>query len=380
LAVEYAKFTAQLNAAKEFRQATSDAVRGYANITTVGKTARTMIKNLGNIVQRTEVFRQQLSTLNQMGLNKDLYNQILQSGLDAGSATAKALLKGGPLAVEEMNNLFNQLDMTSSQLADDSTKVMFNGGEDVIQGFIDGVMAQDEAVRKEAESIAAAFNTQFQATLDAATLQIDTLLSTLEAKRGELETQARSLADSFNSAFQNALNTAISQNAPAGAPASTGYRADRGESISDVAAQFGISEEALLAANPKFTDPTHPQYQAGYQNGDYLYNNTLVNIPQAATGGMITGRGTGTSDSILARLSNGEFVMSASAVSKYGSGFMSGLNSGKVTMPSAKKSSAGSTNHYSITVQAGVGDPAQIGKQVVNAIAAYEKTSGKKIL
>lgn len=380
LAVEYAKFTAQLNAAKEFRQATSDAVKGYANITTVGKTARTMVKNLGKIVQRTEVFRQQLSTLNQMGLNKDLYNQILASGLDAGSATAKALLKGGPLAVEEMNSLFNQLDKTSKLLADDSTKVLFNGGEDVIQGFIDGVLAQDEDVRKQAEKIATAFNTQFQTTLNTATLNIDTLLTTLEAKRGELETTAKSLADSFNTAFQNALNAAVGANAPAAAPASSAYRAERGESIADVAAKFGTTEEALLAANPKFVDSANPNYKAGYKGGDYLYSNTLVNIPQAATGGLIKGMGSGTSDSIMARLSNGEFVMSAAAVNKYGTGFMSGLNSGTVTMPRPSKSNGGGGNNYSITVNAGVGDPAQIGKQVVNAIAAYEKTSGKKII
>jgi Ca2+-binding EF-hand superfamily protein len=47
-----------------------------------------------------------------------------------------------------------------------------------------------------------------------------------------------------------------------------------------------------------------------------------------ASGGMVQGRGTGTSDSILARLSKGEFVMNAEAVKKWGSGFMHQLNSG----------------------------------------------------
>lgn len=46
----------------------------------------------------------------------------------------------------------------------------------------------------------------------------------------------------------------------------------------------------------------------------------------AASGGYITGPGTGTSDSIPARLSNGEFVMSAAAVKTYGVDFMNSLN------------------------------------------------------
>ena len=45
-----------------------------------------------------------------------------------------------------------------------------------------------------------------------------------------------------------------------------------------------------------------------------------------AAGGLIRGAGTGTSDSILARLSNGEFVMSAGAVRRLGSDFLASLN------------------------------------------------------
>ena len=49
-----------------------------------------------------------------------------------------------------------------------------------------------------------------------------------------------------------------------------------------------------------------------------------------ATGGMFSGPGTGTSDSILARVSNGEFISKASSVAKYGSDFYHALNDGKI--------------------------------------------------
>jgi hypothetical protein len=51
-----------------------------------------------------------------------------------------------------------------------------------------------------------------------------------------------------------------------------------------------------------------------------------------AGGGSVRGPGTGTSDSILARLSNGEFVMQMRAVRKYGLGFMAAVNSGKLDL------------------------------------------------
>lgn len=51
----------------------------------------------------------------------------------------------------------------------------------------------------------------------------------------------------------------------------------------------------------------------------------------AATGGYITGPGTGTSDSIPARLSNGEYVIKASSVQKFGKDFFDSLNAGQMS-------------------------------------------------
>lgn len=66
---------------------------------------------------------------------------------------------------------------------------------------------------------------------------------------------------------------------------------------------------------------TAPKY---YQDG-----NSFSQFPPDgyATGGMVAGPGTGTSDSILARLSNGEFVMKAAAVRHYGPDLLRRLNS-----------------------------------------------------
>jgi phage-related protein len=50
-------------------------------------------------------------------------------------------------------------------------------------------------------------------------------------------------------------------------------------------------------------------------------------VQENARGGHIRGRGTGTSDSILSWLSNGEFVIRAAAVKKFGVGFFQALNS-----------------------------------------------------
>ena len=49
---------------------------------------------------------------------------------------------------------------------------------------------------------------------------------------------------------------------------------------------------------------------------------------EKATGGIINGIGTSTSDSIPAMLSNGEYVVKASSVRKYGTNFLNAVNDG----------------------------------------------------
>ncbi len=53
-------------------------------------------------------------------------------------------------------------------------------------------------------------------------------------------------------------------------------------------------------------------------NGNY--------VGEYADGGAIAGPGTGTSDSLLARVSNGEYIMRAASVERYGTGFMDAIN------------------------------------------------------
>jgi TP901 family phage tail tape measure protein len=58
-------------------------------------------------------------------------------------------------------------------------------------------------------------------------------------------------------------------------------------------------------------------------------------------GGLIKGAGTGTSDSIPARLSNGEYVINANAVSRYGVDFMNSLNQMRASGPMPSSVGAG---------------------------------------
>ena len=63
----------------------------------------------------------------------------------------------------------------------------------------------------------------------------------------------------------------------------------------------------------------------------HLIWNMVSKLFGFATGGLVRGVGTSTSDSIPAMLSNGEYVISADAVRRYGTNFLDAVNSGKFT-------------------------------------------------
>ena len=75
--------------------------------------------------------------------------------------------------------------------------------------------------------------------------------------------------------------------------------------------------------------------RSGIKGGRFDYAEQWFNKINAsgskyfAAGGPVNGRGTATSDSIPARLSNGEYVIQANSVKKYGTGFFDALNAGR---------------------------------------------------
>lgn len=102
----------------------------------------------------------------------------------------------------------------------------------------------------------------------------------------------------------------------------------------------------------------------------YTTLQSATSVVGHATGGFIRGAGTSTSDSIPAMLSNGEFVIKASSVRKYGTGFLNAVNNGnfsKLHMPIARFADGGSVvyNNASESTARGMKDFATaLGTQV----------------
>lgn len=324
LAITYDQLVDRLHASRDFREATKNAILGVANITTIGKSARTMIRNLSKTLERTDRFRGQLADLQTMGLNKTAFNQIVNSGLDAGTATARALLRGGPTAVNEINNLFTNLEMSANSLANDAERFMFDGGEQTIQGFIDGVVAQDELLRKTALEEATAFNTVFKNTIDAAEVNLDATIAALEGEKDNLVSTATMLASAFANEFQTIVNAAF-------ASAQAQIAAAQAQ-----AAQAVSAAQAAVAAS---------QAQAS----------AAAASSQAVSAGISSTKTSGTSSSV------GRSVVTPRAVT----------STPRLVIPEL------APNQVNVTINAGLGtNGAKVGQDVTRVLTQYTRTSG----
>lgn len=94
-----------------------------------------------------------------------------------------------------------------------------------------------------------------------------------------------------------------------------------------------------------------------------------------AAGGYISGPGTGTSDSIPAMLSNGEYVIKASSVSKYGLEFMNALNQQRVGFQPVSQSSNSMFGGGSSVVYLSPEDRALLRSVVDRPVALYTENT-----
>jgi hypothetical protein len=225
LAKQRDELRAKYDLADALIKETRSAVTAYANITamldkqttTVTETIQTMVdgvrltrtstreqitegKNLVDsfkeILEKTVQFGKNLKQLRALGLDKNLYKQIVDAGLEAGGATAAAIIDGGAGTVSELNSLFGQLDAVGADIAETSATVMFNNGVDIVGGLLEGLKSQDAMLVAAAESMATSFANAFNAMLSASITMPKAVAAPAFAQTG---------ADSSGSYFLNSI-------------------------------------------------------------------------------------------------------------------------------------------------------------------------------
>lgn len=223
LADQYDQLNQKLSEARGVREATRNQILDMADlnklaesvtstvdatgktIETVSYSSATLISNLKATVEGVKAFRDNMAELRELGLDPRLYQQIIESGMIAGGATAKAIIDGGPEAVSEINTLFGELEKVGEELGIGLSEVMYDGGEAAIQKLIDGVVAMDDALATQAELVAGLFFDTFQAKVNDSDFDTQPFLDQLRAMDAEIKDVASILGSDFRDEFLAAV-------------------------------------------------------------------------------------------------------------------------------------------------------------------------------
>lgn len=188
---------------------------------------------------------------------------------------------------------------------------------------------------------------QFQSLYDEVKSTLSSVVSSINIESYEqaqlrlMQEQIDAIVDVENSAVDNSLDEVSAVNALQSLLSAV---QDNG---ANNLIYLGAINANILASYGRLNTLTS-RIESSYSAGALIVtskNQSGDNLAKFAGGGYVSGAGTGTSDSINAMLSNGEYVVKAAAVKSLGVGFLDNINSGSVPvapvgMPRLANSSA----------------------------------------
>ena len=122
------------------------------------------------MAEKARAFGENLRKLRALGLHGELFQQLIDAGIDAGGATAQALVEGGSDTINELNNLYKEIEAVGADLGEDVASELYGTGIDMANGLLEGIRSKQAELENQARTMAQAFNAAFQAALN---IQVD---------------------------------------------------------------------------------------------------------------------------------------------------------------------------------------------------------------
>ena len=160
---------------------------------TVDKSAQ-LTNNFQSMIDRTKLFIENLIELRKLGLDPFLFQQLVDAGMEAGGATAQALVEGGTDTINEVNALTAELEALGVQLGEETYEVTKDSGNKFISGLVDGMDEELASLEAKAKDIADTFAESFaqslsEAMTSALEVALDEIRSAFGLLMAELEKQ-----------------------------------------------------------------------------------------------------------------------------------------------------------------------------------------------
>jgi hypothetical protein len=102
-----------------------NAIMGAFDITGLGSSASSVIRNMNKLLTKVKDFSKNISQLASMGLDPALLQQVIQAGPMAGARLAASLVAGGAGALGQINTAYGEFGSFASEIATTGTNSMF---------------------------------------------------------------------------------------------------------------------------------------------------------------------------------------------------------------------------------------------------------------
>lgn len=211
-------------------------------------TASSVVDGFRDIVAKTRVFIENLKTLRELGLDPQLFNQLVEAGVEAGGETAQALVDGGSETITELNGLFGELNALGAELGEETAQVMYGAGIDLTNGIIEGIAAEQAALEEQAIILANAFELVFKTELEAA---MDAVLAAIKARIDEAKAELQRILDEMERA-----KAAVRETYPVEAGGTAGAGDSVVEAVEEVAEVVKDVGESIKDTTKTVTEST----------------------------------------------------------------------------------------------------------------------------
>ena len=141
-----------------------ETVEGIAN------KSEALVQSFRDMAVRARDFASNLRTLRQLQLDPKLFQQLVDAGVEAGGETAKALVEGGEVAINELNSIYRDIDALGADLGEEVAVTLYGTGIDLVNGLLEGIRSKELELENQAIKMAQAFNDAFQSRVN---VQID---------------------------------------------------------------------------------------------------------------------------------------------------------------------------------------------------------------
>lgn len=205
--------------------------------TTEEITSGGLLKNFKAVLDKTKKFADQLKQLRKLGLDKNLFAEIVGAGAEAGGALANEIIAGGADAVAELNTAYKDLADVSGQIAEQTAVVMYNDGVEVAGGLVAGLLSQEQALKSAAELLANSFMTTF-----------NNLIANMKIASSGLGTTVTK-SDMGIVDYNNAINDSFARALESGQTISTSGTFGRAKGL--VGSQITVNVNAGLISSPE---------------------------------------------------------------------------------------------------------------------------------